>query len=382
MFARGGAAPEVSDRALLQAMLDVEAAHAAALADAGLIPAKAAGQIAAACDAATFDIASIGRSTADTATPVPELVRALRTRVGADAEPHVHRGLTSQDVVDTALMLVARRALTAVLADLEGAAGACARLADEHRDTAIAGRTLLQQAMPLTFGMKAAIWLTGLDSARADLLDVRDRTLAAQVGGAVGTLAAFGDSGAEVAAAVAERLGLVHPPLPWHAVRLRPARLACTLAAALGVMGKVARDVVLLAQTEVAEVAEPAGEGRGASSAMPHKRNPVGAVAVLACAQRAPGLAATILSSMVQEHERAAGAWQAEWEPLIELLRLTGSAAAALSELLSGLRVDAGRMRHNLGAAELHPGASGALIDRALVAHRELAIAPAPRRPA
>jgi 3-carboxy-cis,cis-muconate cycloisomerase len=206
----------------------------------------------------------------------------------------------------------------------------------------------LQQALPVTFGLKAAEWLIAIDGARDDLAAVRDRELALQFGGAVGTLASLGDRGLVVARHVSERLGMPVPELPWHTVRLRPVRLACALGTALGVTGKIGRDVVLLAQTEVAEVAEGGGEGRGGSSTMPHKRNPVGAIGLVACAQRAPGLVATMLSAMVQEHERAAGAWQAEWETLLELLRLTGSAAAMVRELLAGLEVDVGKMRANM----------------------------------
>ena len=212
-------------------------------------------------------------------------------------------------------MLVAQRALAPLLDDLGAAADACAELAERHRSTLAPGRTLLQQALPLTFGIKAATWLSGLDGSCAELAEVREHVLAVQLFGAVGTLAALGDRGLEVMSAVAAELGLAEPALGWHTIRLRPARCSAALGSALGVMGKVARDVVLLAQTEVAEAAEGAGEGRGGSSTMPHKRNPVGAVAVIACAQRAPGLVATILGAMGQEHERAAGAWQAEWEP-------------------------------------------------------------------
>jgi 3-carboxy-cis,cis-muconate cycloisomerase len=212
----------------------------------------------------------------------------------------------------------------------------------------MAGRTLLQQAAPITFGLKAAGWLTGLDEVRRELSDVRANGLAVQLGGAVGTLASLGDDGPAAVASVARALELAEPALPWHTVRTRPARLACALGAASGVMGKIARDVELLAQTEVREVAEGGGEGRGGSSTLPHKRNPVGAVAVSACAARVPGLVATMLASMAQEHERAAGAWQAESETLSDLLRLTGSAAAALRELLEGLEVDTDRMHANL----------------------------------
>jgi 3-carboxy-cis,cis-muconate cycloisomerase len=250
-------------------------------------------------------------------------------------------------------MLVAKRALAPLLDELAEAADACAELADRHRTTLAPGRTLLQQALPVTFGLKAANWLTGLDGARRELADVRRDVLAVQFGGAVGTLAALGDRGLEVGAGLAAELGLADPLLPWHTQRLRPARLSCALGAALGVMGKVGRDVTLLAQTEVAEASEASesgGEGRGGSSAMPHKRNPVGAIVVVACAQRAPGLVATTLAAMVQEHERAAGAWQSEWEPLLELLRLAGSAAVTLAELLAGLHVDVERMRLDLSA--------------------------------
>ena len=209
---------------------------------------------------------------------------------------------------------------------------------------------MLQQALPLTFGIKAATWLSGLDGSCAELAEVRAHVLAVQLFGAVGTLAALGDRGLEVMSTVAEELGLAEPALGWHTIRLRPARCSAALGSALGVMGKVARDVVLLAQTEVGEAAEGAGEGRGGSSTMPHKRNPVGAVAVIACARRAPGLVATILGAMDHEHERAAGAWQAEWEPFLELLRLAGSAATTLRELLEGLDVDPDRMRADLDA--------------------------------
>ena len=326
-------------------MLDFEAALAHAVA-----PPEAAAAIAEACRADGLDLAEIGRSAADKGTPVPGLLRALRARLSDEAAAHLHRGATSQDVIDTAAMLVARRALAPLLEDLEVAADACAALAERFRHVPLAGRTLLQQALPVTFGLKAAGWLSGLDEARADLAAVRDGGLALQLGGAVGTLASLGDGGLEAAAEVARRLELALPALPWHTVRTRPARLACALGAAAGAMGKVARDVALLAQTEVGEAAEPAAAGRGGSSTLPHKRNPVGAVAVAACTERVPGLVATMLAAMAQEHERAVGSWQAEWETLSDLLRLTGSAAAALRQLLEGLEPDPERMRENLEA--------------------------------
>lgn len=350
LFTHGPVAGEVGDSGLLQAMLDVELALMRALARAGIAPVQAADDLAAIADASSFDIDEIGRGTADKGTPVPALLSALRARLSDEAAAHLHEGATSQDVVDTALMLVARRALAPLLAELGAAADACAELAQSHRSTIAPGRTLLQQALPLTFGLKAATWLSGLDGAYVELVEVREHVLAVQLGGAVGTLAALGDRGLDVMADVADQLELVAPPLPWHTVRLRPARLSAALGGALGVMGKVARDVVLLAQTEIAEASEGGGEGRGGSSTMPHKRNPVGAVAVIACAQRAPGLVATMLSSMVQEHERAAGAWQAEWEPLLELLALAGSATTALRGVLDSLEPDVRRMRVDLDA--------------------------------
>jgi 3-carboxy-cis,cis-muconate cycloisomerase len=286
-------------------------------------------------------------------------VRGLRER----ADEHAHHGATSQDVIDTAAMLVARRALEPLLADAAASADACAQLAEAHRETPIMGRTLLADALPTSFGLKAAVWMNGIDEAGAWLTDVRERALAVQMGGPVG------HRDPAIAARVAAELGLAEPVLPWHVVRLRPAGLAAGLAAMAGVLAKIARDATLLAQDEVGELREGGGEGRGASSAMAHKRNPVAAVSVLACANRVPGLAGTMLGSMAHEHERAAGAWQAEWGTLTELLRLTGSAAAWTRDLLEHLEVDDERMRR--GAGE-HPdlGASGALIDRALNAHR------------
>jgi 3-carboxy-cis,cis-muconate cycloisomerase len=350
MFSHGPVSDEVSDRALLQAMLDTEVALARALGREGIASPEAAAEVARAADASKFDLAELGRSTGEHGTPVPGMLSALRGRLSDGAAAHLHHGATSQDVVDTAMMLVAHRALAPLLDELADAADRCAALAGRHRATLAPGRTLLQQALPLTFGLKAAGWLAALDGAHEELSDVRRSVLAIQLGGAVGTLAALGGRGLDVVADVAGELGLAEPLLPWHTVRLRPARLSCALGMALGVMGKIARDVVLLAQTEVAEAGEGAAEGRGRSSTMPHKRNPVRAVAVIACAQRAPGLVATILSTMIQEHERAAGAWQAEWEPLLELLRLAGSAASALAEVLAGLDVDPQRMRADLDA--------------------------------
>jgi 3-carboxy-cis,cis-muconate cycloisomerase len=365
LFARGPVAELVSDPAFAQAMLDVEVALMRGLVRAGLAPEPAAEELARlAADPTLLDLAVLGRGTAKSGTPVPALLGALRGRLDPSgaAISHLHQGATSQDVVDTASMLVTKRALVPLLADLTVLTGSCAELANRHRDTGMPGRTLLQQGAPITFGLKAAQWLTGLDAARVQLVWLHDHELSVQLGGAVGTLAALRDRAFDVVATVAQELGLAVPVLPWHTVRIRPAQLACALGIALGAMAKVAQDVVLLAQTEVAEARE-GGEGRGASSAMPHKRNPIGAVAIRACAQRSPGLVSTILAAMVQEHERAAGAWQAEWPTIAELLRLAGSAAATLRELLAGLELDPERMRANIVPEAMSEHVAAALAE-------------------
>ena len=247
-------------------------------------------------------------------------------------------------------MVVARRALEPLLADLDAAAAAAAELAERHRDTPQAGRTLLQQALPVTFGLRAAGWLAGLGEAAARLRELRRRGLAVQLGGGAGTLAALGPDGPAVVAALARRLELSEPPAPWQANRVRVAALAGALGAAAGAAGKVGADVALLAQTEVGEVAE--GGGGGGSSTLPQKRNPVAAVAARACAERTPGLVATLLATMPGELDRAAGAWQAEAPALSELLALTGSGVAAARNLLTGLEVFPERMRANLELTE------------------------------
>jgi 3-carboxy-cis,cis-muconate cycloisomerase len=338
---------EISARAWLQAMLDAEAALARAHARAGLISDDDASAIGAACDADRYDAAAIGEEAAKTGNPVVPLVTALTDGVEGPAAGHVHSGATSQDILDTAAMLVARRALEPLLDDLEAAADAAAALAGEHRETVMAGRTLMQQALPISFGLKAAGWLVGLDEAAARLRDVRSTRLAAQLGGAAGTLASLEASGPEVVALYAEELGLDEPVLAWHTIRTRPAELAGALGAAAGVIAKVGRDVVLMAQTEVGEVREGV-PGRGGSSTLPHKRNPVAAISAVASAMRAPALVASLLAAMAHEHERAAGPWHAEWRPFCELLEATGSGAAWLRDCLEHLEVDAERMRANL----------------------------------
>jgi len=367
----------VDDRAYLQAMLRTEAALARAEAQVGLILPEHAAAIGTACRAHRFDTAQLAGAAAAAGNPVVPLVDQLRAAVGPDVGPSVHLGATSQDIIDTATMLVAREALTAIATDVAAAGNAAARLADEHRATVIAGRTLLQQAEPTTFGAKAAVWLSGLDDAIELLLSVRLRRLAVQLGGGAGTLAALHPHGPQVVALLAEELGLLAPELPWHTNRSRIGILAGALGVTAGALAKPARDVTLLAQTEVGEVREGV-PGRGGSSAMSHKNNPIAAITTLANTAQAPGLVATVLSSAAagHEHERAAGGWHAEWHPLKELFVVVGAAAAWLADCLAHLEVDTERMRANLGAdleKLLDPpdylGSTGELITAALRRH-------------
>ncbi len=380
MLARGRVAEQVSGRAWLQALLDFEAGLARAQARTGMISEDEASAIEAACQADLYDVAEIGAGAAEIGNPAGPVVEALKAAV---PDGPVHRGATSQDAVDTAAMLVAKRALALLAGDLRAAAGAAERLAQEHRDTPMIGRTLLQHARPTTFGLKAAGWMLSLHEAGDLLHNVR---LSVQLGGPVGTLADLDPSGAAqtpdgvgVASLVGERgehaaffalvralareLELDPPLLPWHTLRGRIGELAGALGVAAGAVGKAALDVILLAQTEVGEVREGTG---GGSTSMPHKHNPVAAVSALGCAKQAPGLVATLLAAMVQEHERAAGAWHSEWRPLTELLVTTGSAASWLRASLEDLEVDAERMRANLDDPDPDTGAAAALVDRAL----------------
>jgi 3-carboxy-cis,cis-muconate cycloisomerase len=349
-FARGGAASAVADAAWFRALLEVEAALARSAARLGVVSETAAATVTTVCaDPARLDLATVVARAADAGNPVPPLVRALQDAVGEDAARAVHVGATSQDILDTALVLLARNAIAAIDGDLAAAAAAAARLAAAHRDDAVMGRTLMQQALPTTFGLKAAGWLAGLDGARLRLAEVV-ASLPVQYGGAAGTLVASSGSGVALRSALATELGLADTAAPWHTVRLPIADLAGALGATAGVLATVAVDVVLMAQTEVAEVSE-GGDSRGCSSAMPHKRNPIAAISARACARRAPGLVATLFAAMEQEHERAAGAWHSEWPTLTDLLSTVGSAASWLAESLTGLRPDVDRMAATVTSA-------------------------------
>jgi 3-carboxy-cis,cis-muconate cycloisomerase len=350
IFGASAVAAEVDDRAWLRALCEAEAALAWSCAAAGLIGQAAARRVEAACkEVAATDPAELGRAAAADGNPVIPLVARLRER----APEGVHLGATSQDILDTAAMLVSRRALDVLLPDLRAAADACAALARRYRDTPMAGRTLLQQAVPTTFGLVAAGWGAGLDRSAAGLADVRDHRLAVQLGGAAGTLAAWHPAGPVVLAAFAADLGLAEPDGVWHTERTRVAELATALGTACGAVAKVATDVVLLAQTELAEVREAAG---GGSSAMPHKHNPIAAVTARAAAAQAPGLVATLLAAMPAELQRGAGPWHAEWLPLTALLRATGGAAARLRASLTGLEVDTAAMARHIAGGPIADG--------------------------
>ncbi|MFC9120294.1 3-carboxy-cis,cis-muconate cycloisomerase [Streptomyces sp. NPDC057067] len=348
---RAGSAAEAAtgDHAFLRALLDAEAALTRAQATRGLAPAGAGRAVTGAAEAGSFDVRELALRARSGGNPVIPLVAALSAAVDEDVRPYVHRGATSQDILDTAAMLVASRTLGIVLGDLGRTADALERLAAAHRDTPMPGRTLTQHAVPTTFGLKAAGW-------RALVLDARDRlravrgALPVQLGGAAGTLAAFSDggdaAGPDLVAAYAGELGLAEPLLPWHTLRTPVADLAGALAFTAGALGKAAADVLTLSRTEIGELAEGSG---GGSSAMPHKANPVRATLIAAAARRAPGQAATLYGSLTAEDERPAGAWHAEWEPLRDLLRLVGGAARDAAELTEGLRVFPSAMRNHLG---------------------------------
>ena len=338
----------VSDRAWLLGMLDAENALAKAGAAVGLVPEGAASRIAEACRAELYDTARLADDGRAVGNPAEPLVRELRNAVGDEAADYVHFGATSQDIVDTAAMLVSRRAVALVVAELDRLADACAALARDHRSTPLAARTLLQQAVPTTFGLKAAGWLVAVLEARRRLVAVRDERLAAQLGGAAGTLAAVGDKALEVVRLYAQELDLAESVVPWHSNRLRVAELGAALAAAAGAAAKIGLDITLLAQSEVGEVAEVSG---GGSSTMPQKRNPVRSTVAVACARLASAHAGVLLSDLAHEHERGVGGWHAEWEALSGALAFAGGSAAAAADAVSDLEIDEERMQANLQAS-------------------------------
>lgn len=343
-------APDVDraldDAAFVRAMLDTEAALARALSRAGIVPPESGQVVTRALSELAVDPVDLGHRARSAGNPVVPLVADAVAAVPDAAQVAVHRGATSQDVLDTALMLCAHRARPVILTALGRATEAAARLAGEHRDTPMVARTLGRAAAPTTFGLKVAGWLTALSTAADKLGGCR---LDVQLGGAAGTLASYGDRGPDLVPLLAEELGLGEPEVPWHTERSRVRALAGAAAGVVLAAGKVATDVLLMSQDEVGEVAEGSP---GGSSAMPHKSNPVASVLLVSAARRVPGLVSAVLGSALHEHERATGSWHAEWAPLRELLHLAGGAAARVADLLTGLQVFPPAMRRNLDAAQ------------------------------
>lgn len=354
-----------NDATTLRHALAFETALARASAAEGLIPATAAQAIAAACASATFDVAELAEAATHAGTLAIPLVARLRELAGPDAGGHVHAGSTSQDLADTVLMLQAKAAATLIAADTRGLSKALACLARDHAATPMLGRTLMQPAQPITFGLRAAQWLLGVDAAARRFDRECASALVLQLGGAVGTLAGLNQG---VAERMARDLGLGAPTGPWHGRREAVAGLAASLAILIGAVGKVARDVALMAQAEVGEAFEPRVEGRGGSSVMAHKRNPTGCQVALSAALRAPGLAATIFGGLPQEQERGLGGWQVEAPVLADLFGLAHASLSAMRFVAEGLQVDAAAMRRNLQAAGVgeDAGHAEALVRRAL----------------
>ncbi|HYL35999.1 MAG TPA: 3-carboxy-cis,cis-muconate cycloisomerase [Bryobacteraceae bacterium] len=342
-----------SDQRVLEAMLDFEAALARAEARRNVIPQSAAEAIGKAAKSEGFDLAALARETLRAGTPAIPVVKALTERVRSSdpvAARFVHWGATSQDVTDTALILLLRSARETFAHDHARLIDALRALSDGHQSTVMLGRTLLQPAPPVTFGLKAAGWLAAVRRGWARIDTRFGEAEQVQFGGASGTAAALGDAGMAVGQALAEELGLRYPDAPWHTQRDSLAALLAACGVQCGSLGKMARDIALLMQGEVAEAAEPGGEGRGGSSTMPHKRNPVSCSLALASAHRVPGLLASFLSAMVQEHERGVGGWQAEWPVVASIIQATGLAVASMAEAAEGLTVDESRMRANIDA--------------------------------
>jgi 3-carboxy-cis,cis-muconate cycloisomerase len=353
MFSSATMRTVCDDATFLQHMLDFEAALARAEAATGVIPPTAASVIAGACRADSFDFTMLSDAatrSGNLAIPLVKSLTASVAKIDAEAARYVHWGATSQDVIDSATMLMLRGGIDALLADVERAISGFSRLALQHRTTAFVARTWLQHALPMPFGLKLAEYAAALARSRTRLRRLHETTLALQFGGAAGTLAALGNSGLAVAERLAQELDLPLPEAPWHTHRDRIADAASVFAIISGTCGKIARDISLLMQTDVAEAFEPSGAGRGGSSTMPHKRNPVAAARILAAAAMAPNLAATIFAAQVQEHERSAGPWHAEWPTLPALMLVTSGAVAAIVDLAEGLEVDVVRMRANVDA--------------------------------
>lgn len=344
-------AEALTDERLLSAMAHFEGALAQASVPAGLVPAAAANVISQVAAKAEFDVEAIATAARLSGTLTIPLVKQLTAQVAIsseDAARYVHLGATSQDAMDTGVVLCIIPAVDRLISLSRRLGDAAATLAKRHAHTPTISRTLLQPAVPAPFGWKAAVWLSMVARSHANFRAAARSACALQLGGAGGTLSAYGGKGDAIADAMAAQLGLVRAPVTWHSTRDGFARLGAEAAILTGTAGKMARDISLLMQPEVGEAAEPAGVGRGGSSAMPHKRNPVGCLAALEASQRAPGLAATLLAQLAPEHERGMGQWQSQWFTLRDLLCSTGNALAAMAEVLEGLTIDEQAMRANL----------------------------------
>ncbi|MEG5263526.1 3-carboxy-cis,cis-muconate cycloisomerase [Pseudomonas sp. JDS28PS106] len=352
-FTGAGMRDVFCDAGRVQGMLDFEAALARAQARVGLVPEALVADIEAGCDAGHYDFQALATAVCSAGNSAIPLVKALGKRIASanpEAERYVHMGATSQDAMDTGLVLQLREAVALLERDLQTLGDALADQAGRHATTPMPGRTWLQQATPVTLGLKIAGWLGALTRHGQRLTELKPRLLTLQFGGASGTLAALGDQGLAVAQALAEELALKLPEQPWHTHRDRLVEFATVLGMLAGTLGKLGRDVSLLMQTEIGEVFEPAAPGKGGSSTMPHKRNPVGAAVMIAAATRAPGLVSTLLAAMPQEHERSLGLWHAEWETLPELCCLVSGSLQQALQVVQGLEVDAARMQINLEA--------------------------------
>ena len=339
------------DHGRVQAMLDFEAALARAQASTGLIPSSAVAPIEAACRAELYDFEALGLAIASAGNSAIPLVKALGKQISSispEAERYVHLGATSQDVMDSGLVLQLRAALALIEQDLQQLGEVLAQQAQRYATTPLAGRTWLQQATPVTLGMKIAGWLGAVTRSRQRLQALKPRLLSLQFGGASGTLAALGEQALPVAHALAAELKLALPDQPWHTQRDRLVEFGAVLGLVAGSLGKMGRDISLLMQTEAAEVFEPSAPGKGGSSTMPHKRNPVGSAVLISAATRVPGLLSTLFSAMPQEHERSLGLWHAEWETLPQICCLVAGALAQALNIAQGLEVDAQRMAQNL----------------------------------
>jgi 3-carboxy-cis,cis-muconate cycloisomerase len=337
-----------SDENRVQKYLDIEAALAKVQARLGIIPKDAADEIVKHCQAAEYDFALLKKQTERIGYPVLPVVQQLVKKCANGVGEWCHWGATTQDITDTATVLQIREALDLVESEIKAISKALAGLAKKYRDTPMAGRSNLQQAVPITFGFKAATLLSGFDRHLQRLKELRPRVLVGEFGGAAGTLASLGKDGLKVQEGLMKELGLGQPAIAWHTMRDSIAETGCFLGLVTGTLGKIATDVKLMMQTEVEEVYEPFAEGRGSSSTMPQKRNPISCNYIVACTSMVRQNVAALLDAMVEDHERSTGPWEIEWISVPEIFCLAAGALNQARFLMEGLEVDPARMRANL----------------------------------